>query len=115
MAACAKSRHLRVNGKDALWNYDTSGGINSIVADDEERVVSFSGIKRWLKELFKNWSQRNKKIPEGTEYDFSPETINKMLKSRHVRREMFKRWDGHTMEDIKLKIGRAQMNNKGCS
>lgn len=56
LAACAKSRHLRVNGKDALWNYDTSGGINSIVADDEERVVNFSGIKRWLKELFKNWS-----------------------------------------------------------
>lgn len=28
---------------------------------------------------------------------------------------MFKRWDGHTMEDIKLKIGRAQMNNKAVA
>ncbi|ETO61366.1 hypothetical protein F444_20614, partial [Phytophthora nicotianae P1976] len=123
VAASAKSRHLRLqysseNGKydRPLPNYNRNVGFDSIEAEGEERAVNFSGVKEWPKALFRNWPQillgtRDKKIPEGIAYDFAPKTIKAMLKRKSTRSEMFKRWDNYRMEDIKLKIGEAEMNN----
>ncbi|KAF4035928.1 hypothetical protein GN244_ATG12044 [Phytophthora infestans] len=101
---------------ERVQDYSSNHGVESIKAAEEERVVNFSGFREWLKAPFKNWphkglSTRGETIPEGVAFDFAPETIRAMLKSKRVRGEMFKRWDNHRMEDIKLKIGQVEMSN----
>ncbi|KAF1782548.1 hypothetical protein GQ600_6579 [Phytophthora cactorum] len=127
LATSDKSRLLRLEtstantkGDRSLPNIDTNNGGDNTNTKAEERAVHISDVTQWIKTLFKKWSQkwlnmRRHKAAKEAAHDFSPETIDKMVLNEPFKREMFTRWNKYRMEDIKLKLGDAMLNNEAIA